>query len=211
MPVVCVNGWCRKPATRWFSWRSAGADTRSEPVCDDHFDELDKVFLADGYMLDDGILVERTFHGGPGMGGGIFAGDHGREIEVEAARVLDGRAGYARDGQPPASWETAIALCGHGGNTRFRVLAHIVDTGTEGATNTEIEDALDLKRPSGSNRRLELEEAGLVMQDPDGRQRPTPTGQPATVYIATPLGVDVAHHLHTIKGPALFGEDHHAN
>lgn len=200
--MSCVNGYCPEVATRWFTWRIVGSDERSEPVCDRHFDEYDEAFRADGFEVRDGCLVaDETI--AAGRSAGIFpgAGMHGERVAVEAGRVLENRAGYARDGQPEAAWTSAVALCGYGANTRYKVLCYIGAQGADGATNVELEAALELKRPSGSNRRLELQEAGLVAQDPRKRTRATEGGQQATVYVITALGQAVIDH---INQPDLF-------
>lgn len=91
---------------------------------------------------------------------------------------------------PWTSFAAAVAAAGGAGSQRRRVLALLWERGEHGATNTEIEASLGLERPSGSNRRGELEAAGLCRGST--ATRPTPRGQPAIVYVITTLGQQVA-------------------
>lgn len=96
-------------------------------------------------------------------------------------------------GDPSTSFEAALAAAGRAGSVRATVLGYLAGRGILGATNSEIEADLHLARPTGSNRRGDLERAGLCRAT--SRRRPTPTGSPAIVYEITSLGQRVAEHL----------------
>ena len=92
---------------------------------------------------------------------------------------------HHRDGMDTeqAAAQAAIPAAG---TIRRAVLAHIVSCGERGSTDVETEAALGLSRPSGSNRRKELVDAGLVCDS--GRRRLTGTGRFAAVWVATEAG-----------------------
>jgi hypothetical protein len=91
---------------------------------------------------------------------------------------------------PWTSFAAARHAAGGAGSQRRRVLMLLWEREARGATNTEIEAELGMNRPSGSNRRLELERAGLCRATT--MHRPTPTGDAAVVYQITTLGQQVA-------------------
>lgn len=106
-------------------------------------------------------------------------------------------AGHATEAQAA----TRVRLVA--GTLRAKVLAELVaatigpDAG--GLTDVELEAALDLRRPTGGNRRGELVRLGLVerLTYDDGVTvtRPTSTGSPATVWRATARGIDAHRRL----------------
>jgi hypothetical protein len=118
-------------------------------------------------------------------------------ISDAARNVARSTPGFARSGQPTSAWDTAVRIAGRTGTQRRLCLDYFVRVGERGATNIELEEALGLRRPSGSNRRLELEQAGLVHAR-TGLSRPTGTGAPAQVYAVTGLGLAVWNHLNDI-------------
>lgn len=122
-------------------------------------------------------------------------------VVAAARQVTTPTPGAVGETDPATSWDAAVAITGRTGSQRRRVLDLFASLPLTGATNTEIETALGMDRPSGSNRRGELETAGLVqkVRDDNGKvqTRPTSTGQPATVYRITTLGAQVAEYLLT--------------
>ncbi len=70
-----------------------------------------------------------------------------------------------------------------------RALHAIVAAGQRGLNDFELADRTGSKQTSIGVRRGELARAGLVTRS--GRRRPSDTGEPADVWIATDLGIDV--------------------
>jgi hypothetical protein len=69
-----------------------------------------------------------------------------------------------------------------GANTlRQRVLTFIIERGSFGATDEEIQAGTGLKCQTETPRRRELVQLGLVVDS--GRRRPTSSGRPATVWV----------------------------
>lgn len=88
------------------------------------------------------------------------------------------------------------------GTLRARALAALVAAGTDGLTDVELEARLEVRRPTGGNRRGELVKLGLVevavddSTDPAGvRTRIVPGHLPATVWQATPRAIGVLEEL----------------
>jgi hypothetical protein len=69
---------------------------------------------------------------------------------------------------------------------RGRVLRFITDRGEHGATADEASRALDLPLQSATPRLWELRRMGMIRRS--GAKRPTQSGRPAYVYIATGEG-----------------------
>lgn len=67
---------------------------------------------------------------------------------------------------------------------RERIYAYVLERGSEGATDWEIEKALNLKHQSASARRFELVGCGSLKLTED--TRPTESGCEAGVYVANP-------------------------
>lgn len=115
--------------------------------------------------------------------------------EADVAREMARRRpGFARHGQPDSAWDAAVHIAADAAGLRFRVLAAFVAAGDEGLTNLEVEASLGLRRPTGSNRRLELEQHALVAKV-TGAKRTLGTSEPAQVYRITPLGLAVHRHV----------------
>lgn len=91
---------------------------------------------------------------------------HGRETEVSAAWRAYPKAGA----------------------TRWRVLLAIASAGDDGVTDQQLEDLLNLPRPTPGNRRNELVRGGWVRDS--GTRRPTRSGADAVVWTLTPTAVD---------------------
>ena len=89
-------------------------------------------------------------------------------------------------GQPSLPWQTrrdaAERIKTDAKRLRARVLNYLIGCGAEGATDEEIQVALDLAGNTQRPRRRELVQAGLVRDS--GRLRPTPSGRMATVWAA---------------------------
>tara|TARA_Y100000034_G_C6891619_1_gene410285 strand:+ start:1276 stop:1596 length:321 start_codon:yes stop_codon:yes gene_type:complete len=70
------------------------------------------------------------------------------------------------------------------GSLRAQVHAHIKACQSNGATDDEIEVALDLRHQTASARRRELVQLGFVVDS--GVRRPTRSGRKAKVWVTTP-------------------------
>ncbi len=68
---------------------------------------------------------------------------------------------------------------------RQRVLDFIAGRGFEGATDQEVAGALGMLSDTSRARRVELRDRGQIVDS--GRRRPSPSGRPATVWIANPF------------------------
>jgi hypothetical protein len=88
----------------------------------------------------------------------------------------------ARKNAPETSRIAAGRIAGHAGPLRAAVLAMLLDRGEHGATDQEIQDALNLTSDTEVPRRWELAKAGAVVAS--GRNRKTRSNRPATVWIA---------------------------
>lgn len=96
-------------------------------------------------------------------------------------------SGWLRPGELPysdreTSRQAAKDAGSRASSDRTAVLAWIREAGARGATDDEIERALDMKHQTASARRRELVLAGLIA--PTGERRPTRSGSPAQVWRA---------------------------
>ena len=69
---------------------------------------------------------------------------------------------------------------------RRQVLAFVRGKGAHGATDDEIQAALDLNPSTQRPRRVELERAGFVREAPGKLTRPTASGRQAIVWVSVP-------------------------
>lgn len=93
---------------------------------------------------------------------------------------------------------TSVAAAQHvtltAGTLRVRALLALARAGRDGLTDVELEEALEVRRPTGGNRRGELAKAGLVQprhEPAEGGERVTrevPGHLPATVWQITVAG-----------------------
>ena len=88
---------------------------------------------------------------------------------------------YARDSE--TSMEAAVRIEPVAGTMRAQVLEHIRRCGEMGATDDEIEVALNMRHQTASARRNDL--AGIEWIVDSGRTRLTRSGRKATVWVAT--------------------------
>jgi hypothetical protein len=79
------------------------------------------------------------------------------------------RPGIVGAGHPDTSRAAARGVTPRTGTQRRRVLDYISGRGDEGATDAELQDALHLNGNSERPRRIELVEAGLIVDS--GRRR----------------------------------------
>ncbi len=86
------------------------------------------------------------------------------------------------------SQEAAESMKQHAPTLRHRVYFYILERGAHGATDSEVEAALDLKHQTASARRRELEIMGAVYRS--NIKRLTSSGRRAGVYVAIE-GVDI--------------------
>lgn len=91
---------------------------------------------------------------------------------------------------------TSVAAAEHitltAGTLRARALAALVAAGSDGLTDVELEQRLEVRRPTGGNRRGELVKLGLVQSRPDDdapgsvKLRTVPGHLAAIVWVAVP-------------------------
>lgn len=98
-------------------------------------------------------------------------------------RPAPGKVGHSH---PDTSREAAELIAPSSGSQRFRVLRAIAGS-TTGATDDEIQNALEMSGNTQRPRRMELEEMGWITVVP-GARRPTSTGGSARVWTLTPEG-----------------------
>ncbi len=83
----------------------------------------------------------------------------------------------------PTSNEAAERIEPAAGTLRELVLAYVRQCGEIGATDEEIQLALDMNPSTERPRRQELEKLGLILRT--SRTRPTKSGRSAVIFIAT--------------------------
>ena len=83
----------------------------------------------------------------------------------------------------PTSRAAAESMRDSARTLRAKVLWHLVAVGPVGATDEEIQRALDMNANTERPRRIELVEAGRVISS--GRTRKTNAGRTATVWVAS--------------------------
>ncbi len=97
----------------------------------------------------------------------------------------------ARHNAPAGTSHVAAdRIAGHAKDLRARVLAYIIAQGPHGATDDEGETALAIKPQTYTPRRGEL--VGLGMVRDSERRRPTASGRPAAVWVATTASAGAA-------------------
>lgn len=101
-----------------------------------------------------------------------------REPLIEEAREIARSAPYVRGSE--TSKKAAGAIQASSASLRVQVLAYLLHTG--GATDQEVQQALDIRPSTQRPRRVELVEMGLVRDS--GRTRETESGREATVWVA---------------------------
>ena len=91
------------------------------------------------------------------------------------------------------SYLTAQQISAYSPNLRTRVLAFLMRRGGHGATDEEIQDALDMNPSTERPRRVELVDAGFVRDS--GETRPTHSGNGAVVWEATEDAYQIAEDI----------------
>ena len=91
-------------------------------------------------------------------------------------------AHHGRETERAAAYE----IVPKSGTQRLRVLAAIAIAEDLGRTDQELEELLDMPRPSPGNRRGELMAGGWVRDS--GKRRPTRSGKDAVVWVLTEDG-----------------------
>lgn len=86
-----------------------------------------------------------------------------------------------RNDAPETSRVAAGRIAGHAGTLRAAVLSMLRERGEHGATDQEIQDALQLPSNTEIPRRWELVNAGAVVAS--GQKRKTRSNCPATVWV----------------------------
>ncbi len=84
---------------------------------------------------------------------------------------------------PETSRAAADAIKPHAGLLRERVYRFIAGRGPHGATDPEAAAVLGLQPDTARARRVELRDAGCLVDS--GQRRMTPSGRAATVWVAT--------------------------
>lgn len=79
------------------------------------------------------------------------------------------------------SQAAAISIAPDANNLRAAVLRYIAGRGDDGATDEEVQDALEMNPSTQRPRRVELVRMGVV--EDSGRRRKTKGGRQATVWI----------------------------
>ncbi len=90
---------------------------------------------------------------------------------------------------PTTKRAAAVAIRPTAGRQRMKVLAYLQSQGTIGATDEQIQLALDLTGNSERPRRKELQALGLI--EDSGHVRPTTSGRAAGVWGATTKGLAI--------------------
>ena len=83
----------------------------------------------------------------------------------------------------PTSLEAAMFAQTFAGKAREQVFLHILKSGEKGATDDEIQQALEMKHQTETPRRIELEELRLI--EDSGIVRVTRSGARAIVWVTT--------------------------
>ena len=102
-------------------------------------------------------------------------------LDLDSPAVDDVRAQVGRF-HPDTAQHAAARALPRSGSDRRRVYDLILERGAEGATDDELEVALDLPHQTASARRNGLRDDGWVTDS--GRKRPTRSGADAIVWIA---------------------------
>ena len=89
----------------------------------------------------------------------------------------------SRSNAKVTSYAASVAMLPHAGTLRRRILGHLVARGILGATDGEIQEALQLKGSTERPRRKELQDGGFV--EDSGLIRLTDSGRAAVVWRAT--------------------------
>jgi len=83
----------------------------------------------------------------------------------------------------PTSTAAAVAIEDKAGTLRRKVRDYLLSCGAEGATDEQIQNALQMNPSTQRPRRIELVEARKVLDS--GKTRKTLSGRAATVWIAS--------------------------
>jgi hypothetical protein len=116
-------------------------------------------------------------------------------IKEMNAAVRDIKDDIKKNSVGPSQWhsgtskQAALDNYPQSGTQRFKVLLYLAGQ-SDGATDHEIVEALDLSPSSVRPRRGELVNGGYV--EDSGRERPTPHDSTATVWVVTDEGRQVA-------------------
>jgi hypothetical protein len=109
------------------------------------------------------------------------AGVNGRNTSPDSSLARLPLMPPVRNDAPETSRVAAGRIAGHAGTLRAAVLALLRERGEHGATDQEIQDALQLPSNTEIPRRWELVNAGAVVAS--GRKRKTRSNCPATVWV----------------------------
>jgi len=104
-----------------------------------------------------------------------------RRDEYFARVAFADAPGLARSDHPATAHEAAAAILPRSGTLRRRVFDHIAAAGELGATDAEIQRELDMPGNTQRPRRVELIEAGLII---DSGRRRTEHGRRMIVWVA---------------------------
>lgn len=122
----------------------------------------------------------------------LFATEWGGQagwIKLTARSFTDEHT-YVRRNARDTSRAAAVSVLPRTGTKRAMVLEAIRYADDEGRTDEELQNQLGMNSSTQRPRRLELVEAGLVIDS--GHRRPTSTGSMAICWIATPDGDEAA-------------------
>lgn len=112
--------------------------------------------------------------------------DQGTLFDTRPRPIDHGEYGFyggtAPHEDPPTSIEAANRIESSANALRARVLEYLRARGQAGATDCEMQAALQMRHQTQTPRRRELVLAGLVVDS--GRKRATDSGRSATVWVA---------------------------
>jgi hypothetical protein len=106
----------------------------------------------------------------------------GAGVKTESSPdILRRIAPPCRRNAPQTSREAARRIAGHAHTLREQVFTFVESCGAHGATDQEIQTALELPSNTGNPRRCELRDMGRIVDS--GQKRPTRSGCRAIVWV----------------------------
>lgn len=104
-------------------------------------------------------------------------------MELTVDRQLDLFGPPAFTNSPVTRAAAGLAIRPDAARLRAKVFEYIKGRGGDGATDAEIQSALDMSGDTERPRRRELQQAGFIADS--GQVRQTPSGRAAVVWVAT--------------------------
>lgn len=113
------------------------------------------------------------------------------DVRTSLEELLRNSAPYVSDSS--TSFLSAEEISKYAPNLRTKVLAFLLRRGDKGATDEEIQDALDMNPSTERPRRVELVNAGFVRNSE--KTRSTSNGHDAVVWVATEDAIEVLKNI----------------